>query len=253
MDGFSSLLPILRRERPLIHCISNVVTARDCANLLLAVGASPIMAQAPEEAAEIAALARAVVLNTGTPSSEKFLACRLAGEAANRLGIPVVLDPVGVGASSWRREELLTLLDRVHPALLRVNYGEAAALLYGWGEEHGVDSLFPAGQDAPGLAAALARRYGSVVVLTGAEDIVTDGAAILTVSGGSPLMKQITGAGCMLSALCGAFAAVTPSPLKGGYAAAAFWKEAAAAAHRAVPAGGLGSFFSALMDAASLT
>ena len=100
MTRFEALAAI-RARKPLLHCISNLVTANDCANLALAVGASPIMAQAPQEMADIAVLASAVVLNTGTPDEAKFTATRLAGAAANRRGIPVVLDPVGVGAS-WR-------------------------------------------------------------------------------------------------------------------------------------------------------
>ena len=98
----SGVLARIRAAHPLVHCIYNIVTANDCANLALAVGASPMMAQAPEEMEEIAALAGAVVLNTGTPDAAKFRAARLAGAAANRRGIPVVLDPVGVGASRWR-------------------------------------------------------------------------------------------------------------------------------------------------------
>ena len=128
MTRFEALAAI-RARKPLLHCISNLVTANDCANLALAVGASPIMAQAPQEMADIAVLASAVVLNTGTPDEAKFTAARLAGAAANRRGIPVVLDPVGVGASPWRLENIRQLLQEVHPAILRANYGEAAALL----------------------------------------------------------------------------------------------------------------------------
>lgn len=104
MTRFEALAAI-RARKPLLHCISNLVTANDCANLALAVGASPIMAQAPQEMADIAVLASAVVLNTGTPDEAKFTAARLAGAAANRRGIPVVLDPVGVGASPWAAGE----------------------------------------------------------------------------------------------------------------------------------------------------
>ena len=138
MTRFEALAAI-RARKPLLHCISNLVTANDCANLALAVGASPIMAQAPQEMADIAVLASAVVLNTGTPDEAKFTATRLAGAAANRRGIPVVLDPVGVGASPWRLENIRQLLQEVHPAILRANYGEAAALLGLSAAEHGVD------------------------------------------------------------------------------------------------------------------
>ena len=125
----SAPLAAIRAQHPLLHCISNIVSANDCANLALAIGASPIMAQAPQEMADIAALASAVVLNTGTPDEAKFTAARTAGATANRRSIPVVLDPVGVGASPWRLANIQSLLQQVQPAIVRVNAGEAAALL----------------------------------------------------------------------------------------------------------------------------
>lgn len=259
----------IRSRQPLLHCISNVVTSNDCANLALAVGASPIMAQAPQEMAEIAALADAVVLNTGTPNEAKFTAARLAGSTANRRGVPVVLDPVGVGASSWRLAQIRVLLQQVHPTIVRVNYGEAAALLTSGREvsanateetadpvpsdfaavEHGVDSL-TAPTDAAACAKALAAQLSTVVLLSGEEDLVTDGHTVYTVRGGSPLMRRVTGAGCMLSVLCGAFAAVEPDALAAARHAATFWKSCAAAA--ATQCRGSASFRVALLDEASM-
>lgn len=242
-------LAAIRTRKPLLHCISNLVTANDCANLALAVGASPIMAQAPQEMADIAALADAVVLNTGTPDEAKFTAARLAGAAANRRGIPVVLDPVGVGASPWRLENIHQLLQEVHPAILRANYGEAAALLGLSAAEHGVDSL-AVPTDAAACAKALAASLGTVVVLSGVEDIITDGTILHTVTGGSALMRSVTGAGCMLSVLCGAFAAVQPAtPLDAALQAATFWKQCATKAE--TQAHGPASFRVALLDAAA--
>ena len=233
MTRFEALAAI-RDSKPLLHCISNLVTANDCANLALAVGASPIMAQAPQEMADIAVLASAVVLNTGTPDEAKFTAARLAGAAANRRGIPVVLDPVGVGASPWRLENIRQLLQEVHPAILRANYGEAAALLGLSAAEHGVDSL-TVPIDAAACAKALAQKLGT---------------ALHTVSGGSDLMRRVTGAGCMLTVLCGAFAAVQPqAPLQAAVQAAEFWKACAAAAEP--QAHGPASFRVALLDAAA--
>ena len=243
MTRFEALAAI-RARKPLLHCISNLVTANDCANLALAVGASPIMAQAPQEMADIAVLASAVVLNTGTPDEAKITAA-----PASRRGIPVVLDPVGVGASPWRLENIRQLLQEVHPAILRANYGEAAALLGLSAAEHGVDSL-TVPIDAAACAQALAQKLGTVVVLSGAEDLVTDGTALHTVSGGSDLMRRVTGAGCMLTVLCGAFAAVQPqAPLQAAVQAAEFWKACAAAAEP--QAHGPASFRVALLDAAA--
>ena len=155
----SAPLAAIRAQHPLLHCISNIVSANDCANLALAIGASPIMAQAPQEMADIAALAGAVVLNTGTPDEAKFTAARTAGATANRRSIPVVLDPVGVGASPWRLANIQSLLQQVQPAIVRVNAGEAAALLGLGGSEHGVDSL-TAPKAPAGLAAASGAKAG---------------------------------------------------------------------------------------------
>ena len=242
----------IRAAHPLVHCISNIVTANDCANLALAVGASPMMAQAPEEMDQIAALAGAVVLNTGTPDKAKFAAACRAGAAANRCGTPVVLDPVGVGASAWRLEHIGALLKEVRPAIVRVNYGEAAALLGLEPAEHGVDSL-AAPQNAAARAAALAQRLGAVVLLSGVEDLVTDGAVVLRVQGGNDRMRMVTGAGCMLSVLCGAFAAAQPdAPLAAAAGASLFWKLCAARAGQDAP--GPGTLRIRLMDcAAALT
>ncbi|MCD8085654.1 MAG: hydroxyethylthiazole kinase [Clostridiales bacterium] len=247
----ASLSAALREKKPLIHCISNIVTANDCANLLLAVGASPIMAQAPEEMEEISSAADAVVLNTGTPSGEKFAACLRAGRTACRAGIPVVLDPVGVGASRWRLAHVQALLREVRPSILRVNYGEAAALLRSGQAEQGVDSLTPPARDAAAAASALARTLSTVVLLSGTADVVTNGEAVVTVSGGSERMRSVTGAGCMLSVLCGGFSAVAATPLEGALCAARFWKQAAALAEADAAGRGMGSFRVALFDAAS--
>ena len=155
----SAPLAAIRAQHPLLHCISNIVSANDCANLALAIGASPIMAQAPQEMADIAALASAVVLNTGTPDEAKFAAARTAGATANRRSIPVVLDPVGVGASPWRLANIQSLLQQVQPAIVRVNAGEAAALLGLGGSEHGVDSL-TAPKAPAGVCGAAFRHRG---------------------------------------------------------------------------------------------
>ena len=237
-------------EVPLTDALyaTQMASANDCANLALAIGASPIMAQAPQEMADIAALAGAVVLNTGTPDEAKFTAARTAGATANRRSIPVVLDPVGVGASPWRLANIQSLLQQVQPAIVRVNAGEAAALLGLGGSEHGVDSL-TAPKAPAGLAAALAQKLGGVVLLSGTEDLIADGQLLCTVRGGSDRMRTVTGAGCMLSVLCGAFAAVQPGDaFTAAVQAARFWKACAEQAED--HAAGAGSFRVALFDAA---
>ena len=241
------LVSDLRRKKPLIHCISNTVTANDCANLLLSVGASPIMAQAADEMDEITARADALVLNTGTPDRDKFDACRIAGLRANACKVPVVLDPVGVGASRWRLENVSSLLAEVKPSIIRANLGEAMALLGSDMHGHGVDSE-DGGGAARSIARALAEKYGCVVLLTGTEDIVTDALHDVSVTGGSALMKQVTGAGCMLSCLCGAMLSVS-EPFEAAETASRLWKQIAEDAEK--NSAGLGSFRTALFDIAS--
>ena len=248
MFDFTQLEEI-RRRRPLIHCVSNIVTANDCANLALAVGASPMMAQAPEEMEAISSISDATVLNTGTPDAEKFLACRICAASARH---PVVLDPVGVGASPWRLGQVRALLDGFTPAILRVNLGEAQALLGDDGREQGVDSPLPASQtERRDFAMSLARRRRTAVLLTGPEDLITDGPRVWCVTGGSGQMSLVTGTGCMLSVLCGVFAAVEPDAALAAALASALWKVCARRAERLAAGRGSGSFRTALLDAAN--
>lgn len=246
-----TLLEAVRLRRPLVHCVSNTVSAGDCANLALAVGASPVMAQAPEEMAVIAAASASAVLNTGTPSEEKFRACLLRGREAVRLGQPVILDPVGVGASPWRLERVEALLAAFTPSLLRVNLGEAQALLGLESREQGVDSPAAASlTQRTETAQQLARQRKTAVLLSGPEDVATDGDALFQIPGGSAQMTRITGTGCMLSVLCGVFAAVEREPLAAAVTAAAFWKLCSRRAGGLADGRGPGSFRAALLDAA---
>lgn len=248
MPDFTRLDQV-RRRNPLIHCVSNIVSANDCANLALAVGASPIMAHAPEEAAGITAASDAVVLNTGTPDEDRFLTCLLcAGEAA-RLGRPLVLDPVGAGAGAWRLERIREL--PACESILRVNLGEARALLGRPSGGRGVDGPSSASlEERRAAAAELSRQRGAVVLLSGPEDLVADGASLWQVSGGSALTGSVTGTGCMLSVLCGVFASVEPDPLEAALLASSFWRTCARRAEDQSAGRGPGSFRVALLDAA---
>lgn len=197
----------LRECRPLIHNITNHVTAGDCANLLLAAGASPIMAEDPLEVEEITSVCGGLNLNIGTPSERKFQAMILAGRKANSLGHPIVLDLVGVGASNFRKTEVERLLAQISPTVLKGNASEIKTLATGIGSNRGVDV---AEQDKSSdttleMAKALALRYHAVVLVTGAVDLITDGVESYAVSNGHPFMGHITGTGCMLSALTTAF------------------------------------------------
>lgn len=244
-------LEALQKSAPLVHVITNTLSQNDCANLLLAVGAHPIMAEAEEEAAEIAASCKALVLNTGIPSAAKFRAMLLAGQAANRAGIPVLLDPVGIGASAFRREQIGRLMDAVSLAVIRGNSAEIAVLAGDSQAFSGVDSAADGDAQPARLAA---QRFGAVILQSGAADFITDGQRDRKIQGGHAAMAKITGAGCMLSALTGAFLAANPAhPLEAAAAAAAFWKKCAklAAARMEAHGAGTGSLHCYLFDAAS--
>lgn len=218
------LLQAVRQAHPLIHCITNTVTINDCANILLAAGASPIMADAPEEAAEITARSQGLTLNLGTLHAERIPAMLASGRQANRMGIPVVLDPVGAGASAFRTGTARQLLTEVHFAVIRGNLSEIRALSGGDGHPCGVDagdSLTPQTLDAAlDLARQLARRTGAVVAVTGETDLVTDGADAFCIHNGHPMMRSVTGTGCQLSCLTAAFAAASPGQVLQAAAAA---------------------------------
>ncbi len=202
----------VRSRGPLVHCITNYVTAGDCANILLACGAAAIMADDPEEAAEVTALCSGLVLNMGTPNPRKTEAMFRAGEAAARLRHPVVLDPVGVGVSALRRETGRQLLSRLPLSAIRGNASEIAALAAGSASLRGVeaDREKPSPDAVKSNALLLARSTGAVVISTGETDLVTDGKRLWRVHNGHPVMQSVSGTGCQLSALLGAFLAASP-------------------------------------------
>jgi hydroxyethylthiazole kinase len=189
---------------PLVHHITNVVVTNDVANITLAFGASPVMAYAPEEVAEMAALAGALALNIGTLSAGEIEAMLLAGRSAADHGVPIVLDPVGAGATRFRTESALRLLGELPITVLRGNRGEIGALV-GSGQMRGVDAV---GQEVPReVAQAAAARFGTVVAVTGAVDVVVGAGAVLEVHNCHPLLGRITGSGCMATAAIGIFLA----------------------------------------------
>lgn len=205
---------LVRSESPLVHCITNYVTARDMANVLLAAGASPIMADHPEEAAEITGLSSALLLNLGTLQENSLTSMLRAGSEAARLGRPILLDPVGAGASRLRTDTALELLRRIPINLIRGNVSELKALLREPSSTRGVDAApadTAAGADQEpliGIAVRLSRLTRSVVTMTGQTDIITDGDQVALIRNGCPEMTRITGTGCMLDALIAAHAAV---------------------------------------------
>jgi hydroxyethylthiazole kinase len=202
-------LRTLREAKPLVHQITNYVVMNETANATLALGALPVMAHAPEEVEEMVGLAGALVLNIGTLSEHWIEAMLLAGRAANERGIPVVLDPVGAGATRYRTETAKRLLTEVDVTVLRGNAGEVATLVGAEAEVRGVESI-AAGGDPAGLAREAGRTLGLVASVTGPVDHVSDGARVLAVANGHELLGRVTGTGCMSSALTGCFLAAKP-------------------------------------------
>jgi hydroxyethylthiazole kinase len=237
----------LRERKPLVHQITNYVVMNETANATLALGALPVMAHAREEVEEMAGLASALVLNIGTLSEPWIEAMVLAGGAASAHKIPVVLDPVGAGATVYRTDTARRLLDEIRVTVLRGNAGEVATLVGAKAEVRGVESI-TAGLEPAELAREAGRRLGLVASVTGAVDHVSDGERVLAVANGDPLLAAVTGTGCMSSALTGCFLAAKPEdPLEA--AAEALAAFGVAAEDAAVGASGPGTFHARLYDA----
>ncbi|HEX3806325.1 MAG TPA: hydroxyethylthiazole kinase [Gaiellaceae bacterium] len=237
----------LRETRPLVHQITNYVVMNETANATLALGALPVMAHAREEVEEMVRLAGALVLNIGTLSPSWVDAMLLAGRAANEAGVPVVLDPVGAGATTYRTETAKRILDEVDVAVLRGNAGEVATLVGVDAEVRGVESI-DTGADPAELARGAGRRLGLVASVTGPTDHVSDGETTIAIRNGHPLLASITGTGCMSTAMTGCFLAVNrDDPLNA--AAEALVAFGVAGEDAAREAKGPGSFHVALYDA----
>lgn len=237
-------LTALRTEAPLTQCITNYVAMNIAANTLLAAGASPAMVHTAEESGAFARIARALTINIGTLSPAWVEGMRVAAIAANEAGTPWVFDPVAHFASPYRAQAARDLL-ALRPTILRGNASEILALAGGDTTARGVDAADPVMAAAP-AARQLAQDIGGVVVVTGAVDLVTDGARLATVTGGSPLMPQVTALGCSLTCLMGSFAAVA-APVEAAIAALVLFAEAGERAAR--EAQGPGSFGWRFLDA----
>jgi len=241
----SELLEHVRMKRPLVHHITNYVTVNDCANITIATGAAPVMADAPEEVCEMVTCAGALVLNIGTLNKDQIESMLLAGGMANDRRIPVILDPVGAGATCFRTKSAQRLLDELKITVLKGNAGEIGTLAGTEATVRGVDSYGVTG-NLEKIARNFAKRTGMTVVVSGATDIVTDGSRILLVENGHPIMGSISGTGCMAASVIGAFVSVTDDPVIASAAALAAFGIAGEKA--AAGARGPGSFKTALFD-----
>jgi hydroxyethylthiazole kinase len=230
-----------------VHQITNYVVMNETANATLAVGALPVMAHALDEVEEMVGHAAALVLNIGTLSPPWVEAMLLAGRTANAGGVPVVLDPVGAGATAYRTETAKRILHEVKVDVLRGNAGEVATLVGVAAEVRGVESVATGGEPA-GIARAAASALGLVASVTGPVDHVSDGTQLVRIANGHPLLAAITGTGCMSSAITGCFLAASPSsPLAAAVGALVAFGVAGEDA--AVGASGPGTFHAGLYDA----
>ncbi|WP_282033922.1 hydroxyethylthiazole kinase [Metabacillus indicus] len=223
------ILEKVRDQNPLVHNITNTVVTNFTANGLLALGASPVMAYAKEEVADMAMIAGAVVLNIGTLDERIVESMLIAGASANKHGVPVILDPVGAGATPYRTETAKMLSETLDIAVIRGNAAEVASLAGENWAIKGVDSGAGEG-DAAALAVKAAKQLNTVVLITGKTDYISDGERLFSCKNGHKLQTKVTGTGCLLSSVAGAFCAVEKEYFFAAAAAAAVYGCAAEAA-----------------------
>jgi hydroxyethylthiazole kinase len=249
------ILEEVHRKKPLIHHITNYVTVNDCANIVLAIGASPIMADDIEEVETITSISSALVLNIGTLNRRTIESMLAAGKKANALNIPVILDPVGAGASELRNRTTEKLLKEIKISVLRGNMSEIRFVAGLEADTKGVDAsdadLVRGTETGRAVAEKVAKELGCVTTITGATDIVSDGVRTILIENGTKLLSNVTGTGCMCTSLVGAFCGVADDTLIA--AAGAILSLGIAGELAAARAGdkGNGSFHLAIIDAVS--
>ena len=231
----------VKQQNPLVHNITNVVVTNFTANGLYALGASPVMAYAKEEVADMAKIAGALVLNIGTLTHEEVEAMMIAGKSANENNVPIIFDPVGAGATPYRTETARRIVRELSISIIRGNAAEIANVI---GEEwsiKGVDAGEGTGNSLE-LAQSAAKKLNTIVVITGKDDVVTDGKTTFVVHNGHSILTKVTGTGCLLSSVVGAFAAVETDRVSAAVAALATYGVAAEIAAKRTTAEGPGSF-----------
>ena len=216
LSAIPDLIKKLKEKNPLVHHLTNYVTVNDCANVTLAIGASPIMADSQSEVAEIVAIAQSLVINIGTLNEQTASSMLVAAKAANHNQIPVILDPVGIGASTFRTNFIRSLLEQAKTSVIRGNASEIARLVGREIENKGVDAssadLTRNLQDRSQIVQAAATKFNCIVAMTGDIDLVADKAKVVTIENGNWLLSKISGTGCMCSSLIGAYCGVADNP-----------------------------------------
>lgn len=213
----------VRDTHPLVHCITNYVTVNDVANSILAIGGSPIMADALEEVEAVVSKSKALVLNIGTLNENTVKAMILAGQTANAKNIPVIFDPVGAGFTPYRTEAAKKILDEVGVGIIRGNFSEIASLAGIKSANKGVDAgdsiadikNSAAGIDQVAIAKNLVQKYSTIIAITGQTDIISDGNCCYKIRNGHPILSKVTGTGCMATGLIAAFAGANTAATSG--------------------------------------
>lgn len=236
----------IRDSKPVVHSITNYVVMNSTANVLLAMGASPIMAHAPEEMEDLSRISNALVINIGTLSKPWIESMHLAGRVAKEMEKPFLLDPVGSGATRLRTDTAMSIIKSSLPTVIRGNASEILSLSPQGGTTRGVDSIHSM-EDAVDAARTISKSLGTIIAVTGERDLVTDGERSLIVTGGHSLMGYVTGTGCAASVIIGAFLAQEKDALVATAAGLAFFGLAGerAAADSQAP----GSFWVKVLDA----
>ncbi|GED28585.1 hydroxyethylthiazole kinase [Brevibacillus agri] len=250
LESIGKLLETVRKRNPLVHNITNVVVTNFTANGLLALGASPVMAYAEQEVADMAKIAGALVLNMGTLNEREVEAMLIAGSSANRHQVPVLFDPVGAGATPYRTETAQKIVRELDVTLIRGNAAEIANVIGEAWEIKGVDAG-EAGGDVATLAKAAAQKLKTVVAITGKVDVIADGSRVYAIHNGHPILTKVTGTGCLLTSVMGAFAAVEKDTLLAGAAALVTYGVAAQLAAQKTADEGPGSFQIQFLNALS--
>lgn len=250
-DVIENLLK-MQKEVPLVHNMTNYVTVNDCANAVLAIGASPIMADDISECADITSISKALVINIGTLNKRTIDSMLASGKRANEIGVPVVFDPVGAGASKLRNDTVSAILDNVKITILRGNLSEVSFIAGLEVNTKGVDSAQEdSGNDAVAVAKAVAKKLECVVAITGAVDVISDGDTVVKISNGHKMLSKVTGTGCMTSALVGAYVGASENILASAVAGVASMGIAGEIAYKKAGEMGTGSFHIAIIDALS--
>ncbi len=249
LQKISDSLIEVRNKKPLVHHITNYVTVNDCANITLTIGASPVMADDIGEVEEMVSFASSLVLNIGTLNSRSIESMLAVGKKAKERGIPIVFDPVGVGATSLRTATAKRIIEEVEPSVIRGNMSEIKILAGADAQIKGVDSTADE-EDGKLIAKQLSKKCNCVIAITGKQDIIAHGDRVCLIDNGHPILSQVTGTGCMATSLIASFCGATEDCFVGAAAGIMTMGLAGELAQQSLQAGeGIGTFRMRLFDA----